>query len=61
LFRLEAYLEESRILEPKFGDEFRRFKEQVPAAILGRVGTILLIVAYLVFVSLLVLGKGTIG
>jgi protein-S-isoprenylcysteine O-methyltransferase Ste14 len=61
LFRCEAYLEESRVLEPKFGDEFRRFKERVPAAILGRVGIIILIVAYLVFVSLVVLGKVTTG
>ena len=61
LFRFEAYLEESRVLEPKFGDEFRRFKEQVPTAILGRIGTIILILAYLVFVSLVVLGKVTTG
>jgi hypothetical protein len=48
-------------LEPKFGDEFRRFKKQVPTAILGRIGTIILILAYLVFVSLVVLGKVTTG
>jgi protein-S-isoprenylcysteine O-methyltransferase Ste14 len=61
LFRFEAYLEESRVLEPKFGDEFRRFKKQVPTAILGRIGTIILIFAYLAFVSLVVLGKVTTG
>jgi protein-S-isoprenylcysteine O-methyltransferase Ste14 len=61
MFRFEAYLEESRVLEPKFGDEFRRFKKQVPTAILGRIGTIILILAYLVFVSLVVLGKVTTG
>lgn len=61
LFRCEAYLEESRVLEPKFGDEFRRFKEQVPTAILGRIGTIMLILAYVVFVSLVILGKVTTG
>jgi protein-S-isoprenylcysteine O-methyltransferase Ste14 len=61
LFRSEAYLEESRVLEPKFGDEFRQFKKRVPAAILGRVGTMILLVAYLVFVSLVVFGKVTIG
>jgi protein-S-isoprenylcysteine O-methyltransferase Ste14 len=61
LFRFEAYLEESRVLEPKFGDEFRRFKEQVPTAFFGRIGTITLIVAYLVFVSLIVSGKVSTG
>jgi protein-S-isoprenylcysteine O-methyltransferase Ste14 len=59
LFRFEAYLEERRVLEPKFGDEFRRYKEQVPAAFFGRIGTIILILAYLVFVSLVILGKVT--
>ena len=61
LFRFEAYLEESRVLEPKFGDEFRRFKKQVPTAILGRIGTIILILAYLVFVSMVILHKVTTG
>jgi protein-S-isoprenylcysteine O-methyltransferase Ste14 len=61
LFRFEAYLEESRVLEPKFGDEFRRFKEKVPTAFFGRIGTIILILAYLVFVYLVVLGKVTTG
>jgi protein-S-isoprenylcysteine O-methyltransferase Ste14 len=61
LFRFEAYLEESRVLEPKFGDEFRRFKKGVPTAIFGRIGAIILILAYLVFVSLVVLDKVTIG
>jgi protein-S-isoprenylcysteine O-methyltransferase Ste14 len=61
LFRFEAYLEESRVLEPKFGDEFCRFKEQVPTAILGRVGIVILVVAYLGFVSAVVWGKGTTG
>jgi protein-S-isoprenylcysteine O-methyltransferase Ste14 len=56
LFRFEAYLEESRVLEPKFGEEFRRFKEQVPAALFGRTGTIILIVVYGVFVFLVVSG-----
>lgn len=56
LFRFEAYLEESRVLEPKFGDEFRQFKEQVHTAILGRIGIIILIVTYLVFVYLFVSG-----
>ena len=56
LLRFEAYLEESRVLEPKFGGEFRQFKEQVSIVILGRIGTIILIVTYLIFVSLLVLG-----
>jgi protein-S-isoprenylcysteine O-methyltransferase Ste14 len=57
LFRFEAYLEESRVLEPKFGDEFRRYKEQVPAAFFGRIGTIILILVYVIFVSLVILGK----
>jgi len=61
LFRFEAYMEESRILEPKFGDEFRKFKQRTPAAILGRFGIIVLILAYLAFVSLIVLGKVAIG
>jgi len=52
LFRFEAYLEESRVLEPKFGEKFRRFKEQVPAAFFGGIGTIILMLAYVVFVSL---------
>lgn len=52
LFRFEAYLEESRVLEPKFGDEFRKFKKQVPTAILGWIGIIILILAYLIFVAL---------
>lgn len=59
LFRLEAYLEESRVLEPKFGDEFRQFRQRVPTAIFGRVGTIILILAYLVLVSLFAFGKVT--
>jgi protein-S-isoprenylcysteine O-methyltransferase Ste14 len=58
LFRVEAYWEEKHVLEPKFGDEFRRFKEQVPTAIFGRVGMIILIVVYLAFVSLVISGKG---
>lgn len=49
LFRFEAYLEENLVLEPKFGDEFRQFKKQVPTAIFGRIGSILLILAYLIF------------
>ena len=57
LFRFEAYLEESRVLEPKFGDEFRRFKKEVPSAILGRTGTIILILAYLIFIVLVLSGK----
>jgi protein-S-isoprenylcysteine O-methyltransferase Ste14 len=61
LFRLEAYLEDNRVLEPKFGDEFRQFKERVPAAILGRVGTIILLVVYLVFVFLVAFGQMTTG
>jgi protein-S-isoprenylcysteine O-methyltransferase Ste14 len=61
LFRFEAYLEENRVLEPKFGAEFQQFKKRVPAAILGRVGTIILLVAYLAIVSLVVFGKVTIG
>jgi protein-S-isoprenylcysteine O-methyltransferase Ste14 len=61
LFRSEAYLEESHVLEPKFGDEFRRFKEQVPAAFFGCPGTIILIAAYTLFVSLIVAGKIAMG
>jgi protein-S-isoprenylcysteine O-methyltransferase Ste14 len=52
LFRFEAYLEETRVLEPKFGDEFLRFKKQVPSAIFGRLGTVILLLAYLIFVAL---------
>jgi protein-S-isoprenylcysteine O-methyltransferase Ste14 len=61
LFRFEAYLEESRVLEPKFDNEFQRFKERVPTAFFGRMGTIILILAYSIFVSLVVLGKITTG
>jgi protein-S-isoprenylcysteine O-methyltransferase Ste14 len=61
LLRFEAYLEESRVLEPKFGDEFRRFRERVPTAIFGRIGTVILTLAYLVLVSLVALGKVTTG
>lgn len=57
LFRFEAYLEESRVLGPKFGEEFRRFKEQVPTAFFGRIGTVILLVIYVIFVSLIVLGQ----
>jgi protein-S-isoprenylcysteine O-methyltransferase Ste14 len=57
LFRYEAYLEESRVLEPKFGDEFRKFKKQVPTGILGRIGTIILILVYLIFIALVLLGR----
>ena len=45
------------LLEPEFGDEFRRFKEQVPTAILGRIGTAILILAYLIFLALVLSGK----
>jgi protein-S-isoprenylcysteine O-methyltransferase Ste14 len=57
LFRFEAYLEESRVLERKFGDEFRQFKKRVPIALFGRIGTTILLLTYLVFVFLVVLGK----
>jgi hypothetical protein len=57
LFRFEAYLEEHRVLEPKFGDEFRRFKKRVPVAFFGRIGTAILLLMYLVFVSLVIAGK----
>jgi protein-S-isoprenylcysteine O-methyltransferase Ste14 len=57
LFRFEAYLEESRVLEPKFGDEFRQFKKRVPIAFFGRIGTTILLLIYLAFVFLVVLGK----
>jgi protein-S-isoprenylcysteine O-methyltransferase Ste14 len=57
LFRFEAYLEESRVLEPKFGDEFRQFKKRVPTAFFGRMGTAVLLLMYLVFVFLAALGK----
>ena len=57
LFRFEAYLEDSRVLEPKFGEEFRDFKKQVPTAILGRIGTIVLISGYLLLIVLLLSGK----
>jgi protein-S-isoprenylcysteine O-methyltransferase Ste14 len=59
LFRFEAYLEESRVLEPKFGDEFRQFRKRVPVAFFGRVGTTILLLVYLVFVFLVVLGRPT--
>ena len=61
VFRFEAYLEESRILEPKFGDEFHQFKERVHTAILGWIGTIILVVLYLAFVYLLVSGMVVTG
>jgi protein-S-isoprenylcysteine O-methyltransferase Ste14 len=56
LFRTEAYLEESLVLEPKFGDAFRKFKADVPTAILGRAGTIILILLYLGFIVLVAYG-----
>lgn len=56
LLRFEAYLEESRVLGPKFGTEFLQFKERVHTAILGRIGIVILILVYLVFVTLLALG-----
>jgi len=49
LFHFEAYLEESRVLATKFGDEFQQYKEQVPA-LFGRVGTAILISIYLLFI-----------
>jgi protein-S-isoprenylcysteine O-methyltransferase Ste14 len=57
MFRFEAYLEESLVLEPKFGDEFRQFKKRVPIAIFGRIGTTILLLIYLVFIFLIVLDK----
>ena len=57
LFRFEAYLEESRVLEPKFGDDFRRFKEQVPAALFGRMGTLVLILVYAILIFSVLSGK----
>jgi protein-S-isoprenylcysteine O-methyltransferase Ste14 len=55
LFRFEAYLEESRVLEPKFGDEFRQFKKRVPTAFFGRIGTAILLLMYLAFALLVAL------
>lgn len=57
LFRFEAHLEERRVLGPKFGDEFQRYKEQVPA-FFGRVGTAILTSIYLLFVVAVALGLG---
>lgn len=56
LFRSEAYLEENLVLEPKFGEEFQQFKQKVRKAIFGRIGTIILLLIYLVFVLMIVLG-----
>lgn len=55
LFRFEAYLEESRVLGPKFGHEFQQYKEQVPA-FFGRVGMAILTLIYLLFVVTVALG-----
>jgi len=55
LFRFEAYLEERRVLGQKFGDEFQRYKEQVPA-FFGRIGTAILTSIYLLFVVAVALG-----
>jgi protein-S-isoprenylcysteine O-methyltransferase Ste14 len=56
VLRCEAYLEEKRVLEPKFGDEFRRYKAQVQAALFGRVGTIVLTLLYLLFTAAVLAG-----
>ncbi len=55
LIRFEAYLEERLVLGPKFGGEFQRYKEQVPA-FFGRVGTAIVILMYLLFAVAVVLG-----
>jgi protein-S-isoprenylcysteine O-methyltransferase Ste14 len=57
LFRFEAYLEESRVLEPKFGDEFRNFRKQVPTAILSRAGIIALLVSYIILIIFILSNK----
>lgn len=49
LFRFEAHLEERLVLGPKFGDEFERYKEQVPV-FFGRFVTTILTLAYLLFI-----------
>jgi protein-S-isoprenylcysteine O-methyltransferase Ste14 len=49
MFHFEAYLEEKSILGPKFGHEFQRYKEQIPA-FFGRVGTAILALIYLLLV-----------
>lgn len=54
VFRAEAYLEERYVLEPKFSDEFRKFKREVPAAFFGRAGTLILAAAYVLFLFLVV-------
>lgn len=56
VLRCEAYLEEKRVLEPKFGDEFRRYKAQVQAALFGRVGTAALTLIYLLFAAAVLAG-----
>jgi protein-S-isoprenylcysteine O-methyltransferase Ste14 len=56
VLRCEAYVEEKRVLEPKFGDEFRRYKEQVQAALFGRVGTAALTLLYLLFAAAVLAG-----
>ena len=55
MFHFEAYLEEKFILGPKFGEEFQRYKEQIPA-FFGRVGTAILALIYLLFVIAVALG-----
>lgn len=55
LFRFEAYLEESRVLGPKFGHELQQHKEQVPA-FFGRVGTATLSLIYLCLIVAVALG-----
>jgi len=55
LFRLEAYLEESRVLGPRFGDEFEQYKDGVPA-FFGRVGEAILTLIYLLFAVAATLG-----
>jgi len=55
LFRLEAYLEESRVLGPRFGDEFEQYKDGVPA-FFGRVGEAILTLIYLLFAVAVALG-----
>jgi protein-S-isoprenylcysteine O-methyltransferase Ste14 len=56
VLRCEAYLEEKRVLEPKFVPEFRRYKEQVQAALFGRVGTGALTLLYLLFAAAVLAG-----
>jgi protein-S-isoprenylcysteine O-methyltransferase Ste14 len=57
LFPFEAYLEENRVLKPKFGDQFGQFRRKVPVAFFGRIGTAILLLVYLTFVFLVMLGK----